>query len=150
MEPNPASSRSLQEITELLRDLDFALLTTITDGGALASRPMSNNREVEYDGDSWFFAPEDSRMIADLAQNPHASLGYQGKSGLLGLRPLFVTVEGEAELIRDRDQFAAHWHKELERWWPEGIDTPGLVLIRVRAQRIHWWEGEEEGEVVLA
>ena len=30
-----------------------------------------------------------------------------------------------------------------------GIDTPGLVLIKVEAQRLHWWNGEDDGELVL-
>ena len=28
-------------------------------------------------------------------------------------------------------------------------DTPGLVLIKVHAIRIHYWDGEDEGEVAL-
>lgn len=149
MNANSSPAWGLAEIAEKMRDLDFALLTTRTEGGALASRPMSNNREVEFDGDSWFFTVEDSRMVADIARDSQVSLGYQAKSGLLGLRPLFLAVEGDAELIRDRALFADHWHQELGRWWPEGVDTPGLVLIRVHARRIHWWDGGSEGEVVV-
>ena len=35
------------------------MLNTHTDGGQIATRPMSNNRDVEYDGDSWFFVAEE-------------------------------------------------------------------------------------------
>ncbi len=37
----------------------------------------------------------------------------------------------------------------LERWFKDGVDTPGLVLIKVHAGRIHYWDGEDEGEVNL-
>ncbi|MFD1703681.1 pyridoxamine 5'-phosphate oxidase family protein [Methylopila henanensis] len=67
----------------------------------------------------------------------------------IGLRPFFSCFEGEAELIRDRAAFAAHWTKDIDRWFPNGIDTPGIVLIKVRAERIHWWDGEDEGEIVV-
>jgi general stress protein 26 len=60
---------------------------------------------------------------------------------------LFIAVDGTAQLIRDRSQFEAHWTKDLDRWFPEGIDTPDLVLIRVHAGRIHYWDGEDEGVV---
>ncbi|MDB5380458.1 MAG: hypothetical protein JWO26_90, partial [Rhodospirillales bacterium] len=28
-----------------------------------------------------------------------------------------------------------------------GVDTAGVVMINVRAKRIHYWRGEEEGEL---
>lgn len=43
---------SLADISKKMRDIDVAMLSTHTDGGAIAGRPMSNNREVDYDGDS--------------------------------------------------------------------------------------------------
>lgn len=137
------------ELAEKMRDLDFCLLSTKAADGSIAARPMSNNREVEFDGNSWFFSDDSARMVDEIAADPSVGLGFQGKAGMLGLRPLFIAVEGRADLIRDKAQFAAHWTKDLERWWPEGIDTPGLVLIRVEATRVHYWDGEDEGEVSL-
>ena len=45
--------------------------------------------------------------------------------------------------------FADHWTKDLERWWPDGIETPGIVLIHVRGLCAHYWDGEDEGEIPL-
>ena len=56
-------------------------------------------------------------------------------------------MEGRAELIRDKAAFAAHWTKDLDRWFEQGVDTPGLVLIEVQATRVHYWDGEDEGEI---
>ena len=110
---------------------------------------MSNNREVDYDGSAWFFTEETTLMVSDIKADPAVNLSYQGKSGLLGQRPFFLAVEGTAMLIRDKAQFEAHWTKGLERWWPQGTQTPGLVLIRVIGERAHYWDGEEEGELLL-
>ena len=79
-------------------------------------------------------------------------LSYQGKAGLLGVvgKPgMFIHVEGEARLVCDKATFAEHWQKELDMWFKDGIDTPGLVLIEADAKRIHYWDGMEEGEVRL-
>jgi general stress protein 26 len=142
-------TKTLEQLAEKMRDIDFAMLSTHTQGGAIGARPMSNNREVDYDGDSWFFADETALMVADIERDPQVSLSYQGKSGLLGMRPLFIAIEGRAEIVRDRALFAAHWTSGLERWWPQGIDTPELVLIRVTGERAHYWDGENEGELIL-
>jgi len=142
-------TRTLAELAEIMKDIDFAMLSTHTQNGAIASRPMSNNRQVEYDGDNWFFACEDTRLIDDIRANPDVGLGFQGKAGLLGMRPLFVSIEGKAELIKDKVQFEAHWTRDLELWFKEGVDTPGLTLIKVHGIRAHYWDGEDQGEIVL-
>ncbi len=140
---------SLADIAEKMRDIDFTILSTRTEGGAIAGRPMSNNREVEFDGDAFFFACDNTRTVSDIARDPRVGLGFQGKSGALGLKPFFLTVEGRAELIRDKAAFAEHWTKDLDRWFEQGIDTPGLVLIKVSAERLHYWDGGDEGELHL-
>lgn len=140
---------TMDEVAEAMRDIDFCTLATVTEGGAIAARPMSNNREVAFDGDVWFFSSEDTRMASDIAANPQVGVTYQGGAGIkgiLGAPGAFYHVEGRAELVRDKVQFVEHWHKSLERWYEQGIDTPGLLLIRVRATRIHYWDGEDEGE----
>jgi general stress protein 26 len=142
-------TKTLPDLAKRMRDIDFAMLATHTDGGAIAARPMSNNRQVEYDGDSWFFADGNTRMVADIERTSDVSLTYQGTAGLLGMRPFFIAIEGHARLVRDKTLFAAHWTSGLERWWPQGIETPDLVLIQVTGERAHYWDGEDEGELIL-
>lgn len=140
---------TLAELSEKMRDIDFAMLSTRTDGGAIASRPMSNNRDVDYDGDSWFFSYDSARTIVDINRDPQAGLTFTGSKGLLGKPPIFIGIEGKADLIRDKAAFEAHWQKGLDRWFPQGTDTRGLILIRVQAERVHYWDGEDAGEVKL-
>ena len=140
---------TLQDISEKMRDIDFAMLSTWTEGGAIAARPMSNNRQVEFDGDSYFFTCEDTRTVGDIRRETSVGLSYQGKSGVLGMKPFFITVEGRAELIDDKGRFAQHWTKDLDAWFKEGIDTPGLLLVKVEAKRLHYWDGYDEAEIPL-
>lgn len=42
------------------------MLATHTGGGGIAMRPMSNNGEVDYDGDPYYFAWAAARMVADI------------------------------------------------------------------------------------
>ena len=81
------ADKSLAELAEKMKDIDFAILSTRTGSGAIAARPMSNNRQVDYDGDSYFFACDDSGSVADIEGEPRVGLAYQAKSGMLGMRP---------------------------------------------------------------
>lgn len=138
---------TLHDLSHAMRKIDFAMLTTRTEGDQLATRPMSNNGEVEWQGDSFYFSYEHARTVRDIEADPRVSLSFQGSAGLLGKPPLFVAVEGEARIHRDKGAFAEHWTSDLDRWFPQGIDTPGIALIQVSAVRIHYWDGSEDGEV---
>lgn len=140
--------RAIADLAEKMKDIDFTMLATHHDG-AIAARPMSNNREVDWDGDSWYFTWNDALMVADIEHDPKVTLTFQGTAGVLGMRPFFVAIEGEADLIRDKTQFAEHWTKDLDRWFQQGIETPGVTMIHVRATRAHYWDGEDEGEVAV-
>ena len=136
-------SKTLAELSRKMRQIDITMLSTHTEDGQIAGRPMSNNGEVDYDGDSYYFTWDRSRMVEDIERDPKVGLGFQGA------KSFHVAVEGTAELIRDKAEFAAHWSKDLDRWFERGIDTEGLIMIKVHATRIHYWDGEENGELVL-
>jgi general stress protein 26 len=142
-------SKTLADLSEKMRDIDFTMLSTKTRGGAVGARPMSNNRQVDYDGDSYYFTTSDTLMVSDIDADPNVGLSFQGKSGILGQRPFFVAVEGVADLVHDKGAFAEHWTTDLDRWFAQGIDTPGLTMIHVHAARVHYWDGEDEGEIAL-
>lgn len=140
-------TKSLDDLAEIMRDIDFTMLSTKSSDGGIAARPMSNNRDVAFDGDSYFFTLDDTKTVTDIQSDANVGMTLHGNSGLLGKPPIFIAAEGKAELIRDKAQFEAHWTKDLDRWFEQGVDTPGLVLIKVHADRLHYWDGEDQGEV---
>ena len=137
------SQMSLSDLSEKMRDIDIAMLSTYAENGAIAGRPMSNNGEVDYDGDSYYFTWKDSRMVSDIQRQSKVSLTFQGEKAFL------VAVEGKAELTDDKQKFADHWTPDLDRWFEDGIDTEGVVMIKVKAERVHYWDGEDDGEITL-
>lgn len=143
------SEMTLADLSEKMSDIDFAMLVTKSSQGELASRPMSNNGDVKYEGTSYFFAYAETRTVSDISADPKVALTMQGSKGLFGSPPLFLAIEGHAELIRDKAAFAEHWDSDLDYWFEQGIDTPGIVLIKVGAKRIHYWNGKDEGDIVV-
>ena len=141
---------ALSEIAKKMKDIDFCMMITQGSDGGFAGRPMSNNQDVEYTGDSFFFSLQDTTAVHDIERNKHVGLSFAGPKGLLGKPPLFIQVAGQGQLIRDKAEFEKHWVKDLEYWFKDGVNTPGLVLIKVHASRIHYWNGEENGEIKVS
>jgi general stress protein 26 len=142
------SKKSLAEIAKEMAGIDIAILSTHTENGEIANRPMSNNGDVTYDGTSYYFTYEQARAVSDIQQNPKVALGFSSEAGLFSTG-IYVAVEGAAELIRDKATFTQHWTSDLDKWFDNGVDTPGIVLIKVKAKRITYWKGRDEGEVEL-
>ena len=68
------AGKSLSDLSEKMRDIDFVMLQTKSQGGKVAGRPMSNNQDVEYDGDSYFFLMQDSRTFSDIKADDNVNL----------------------------------------------------------------------------
>ncbi len=131
---------NLKDIAQKMRSLDIATLVTVAEDGSLAARPMSNNGDVDFDGKSYYFSYEESDKIKQIGRNPQVQLAFEGDDDL------YVTVSGQAELIRDKAEFEKHWVAELEQWFEQGTDTPGMVLLCVKAKQAKYWQGMEMGE----
>ena len=141
------TSISLPDIAKRLKKIDFCMMSTTAQSGVISNRPMSNNGDVEYDGDSWFFSFEETGKVADIARDPRVTLSFTEPPSLLGKPGIFISVEGSATLLRDIALFEKHWVADLERWFEQGAETPGLVLIKVHADRIKYWDGEDNGTI---
>ena len=48
-----AAKLSLDQLADKMKGIDIAILSTHTEGKAIANRPMSNNGDVRYDGTSY-------------------------------------------------------------------------------------------------
>jgi general stress protein 26 len=142
------SKKSLAEIAKEMAGIDIAILSTHTESGEIANRPMSNNGDMTYDATSYYFSYEQARAVSDIQRYPKVALGFSSETGLFS-KGIYVAVEGAAELIRDKATFKQHWTSDLDKWFDNGVDTPGIVLIKVKAKRITYWKGREEGEVEL-
>ena len=137
------SEKTLSEISSQMKKIDITMMSTHTSGKEIAARPMSNNRDVDYEGQSFYFTLDDTRTVSDIAKNSNVGLSFQGD------KAFFIDVEGDADLVRDKAAFKEHWTPDLDEWFENGVDTEGLVMIKVDATRIHYWDGMDEGEVKL-
>lgn len=130
------------QLVEAMKDMDICFMAT-KDGDKLCSRPMSNNAQVDWDGNNWFFTNGDTRKVRQLNADPTVMLDFSGEKDWISLR-------GSAQLHRDdKPLFEKHWTKDIDKWFPEGVDTPGLVLIQVIAEEAELFGALGDGFVEL-
>jgi general stress protein 26 len=73
------TNKNLADIAEEMAGIDIAILSTHTENGEIANRPMSNNGGVSYDGTSYYFTYEQARAVADIQRNPKVALGLSSE-----------------------------------------------------------------------
>lgn len=131
---------SLKAIAEKMKNLDFCMMITQDGRHGYHSRPMSNNGKVEYDGNSWFFTYEDSNKVRQIEADAKVALIYQTDD------MLFIECYGQGSIIRQRAKMEERWVDELNQWFPQGLDTPGICMVKVEATRVQFWGKDGDGE----
>ena len=127
-----AGSDEVAKVRQLIKDENIAMLTTVGEDGGLVSRPMGV-QAVDFDGDLWFFAAQDSHKVAEIAHDSSANAAFSGSSS-------WVSLSGRASVVRDRDKIRELWNPVAEAWFPDGPDTPEVVLVRLHADTAEYWD----------
>ncbi|HEY0703078.1 MAG TPA: pyridoxamine 5'-phosphate oxidase family protein [Candidatus Acidoferrales bacterium] len=131
-ENHPADD--LAKLRDLIKDIKFAMLTTVSRAGLLVSRPMTTQNE-NFDGVLWFFAGLDSPKTEDLEAHPEVNLAY-AKPGSME----FVSVSGTAKISMDRAKMQELWSDTYKAWFPQGLDDPNLCLLRIEVTAAEYWD----------
>ena len=134
------AKKSMQSIAAKMKDLDICMMSTQTARGQVASRPMSNNGQVEYNGVSYFFTWEKGNLVKEIKADPQVNLSFSGP------KRLYLSVSGKAKLVSKRSAMEEHWTDSLNQWFKKGLDTPGVIMIEVKAKSVRYWQDNEQGE----
>jgi general stress protein 26 len=128
----------LGKLREIVKAVDICMLTTVDEGGDPHSRPMSNNREVEFDGDLWFFTYGSSHKVDEVGRVARVNASFADVDA-----QQYASLTGRAEVVRDRAKIEELWKPELRAWFPEGVETPDIALLKVTVERAEYWDGPQ-------
>ncbi|MFB4168213.1 pyridoxamine 5'-phosphate oxidase family protein [Virgibacillus sp. JSM 102003] len=128
---NNMKQDDIETLREIIKDVDTAMLTTVTEEG-LVSRPMKT-QEVEFDGDLWFFTKKETNKYDEILHNQDVNVAYVGKS--------YVSVRGRAEIVEDLGKKKELWSKIYEKIMQSSYDDPNVILIKVNVEAAEYWEG---------
>ena len=125
----------LQKLRELVKDIDFCMLTTVDENGDLHSRPMSSNGDIDQNGDIWFFTSASSHKVSEIEKLPKVNVSFADPDN-----QHYISISGNAQLVRDRDKIEELWRPEFKMWFPEGKDDPNIALLRVSLKKAEYWD----------
>lgn len=128
-------SEGIAKIAELVKDARIAMLTTMTSDGKHLARPMAL-QEIEFDGDLWFFVGDDSDKVAEITANPSVNVSFSNAKNTA-----WTSIAGTASIVHDKAKAEELWSPVLNAWFPDGLDTPNLGLIKVHADSAEYWDG---------
>jgi general stress protein 26 len=134
MDNRDAKQEQWAELLGKIRDIKFAMLTTLNEEGFLHSRPMAT-LEAGEEGVLWFFTGRTTLKAREIAAHPRVNLAYSD-----GGHDTFVSLAGEAHLVGDRGKAEELWNPIMKAWFPQGLDDPDLVLMRVDVEEAEYWD----------
>jgi general stress protein 26 len=127
-------TEQLRKLNELIKNARICMFTTMTPEGRHVARPMGL-QEVEFDGDLWFLTEQSSPKVAEFQQHPQVNISISDQK-----HNAWVSVSGTAELLHDRAKIEELWSPFYKAYFPQGLDTPGLALIKVHADTAEYWD----------
>lgn len=124
----------LQEVAALVEEIKFGMLCTEEADGSLRSRPMAT-MQMDADGALWFFTALDSAKLEEAEQHRQVSVSYARPD-----KQDYLSVSGSAQIVRDREKMQALWTPWVKPWFPQGLDDPDLVLLKVTISDAEYWK----------
>lgn len=125
---------AIEKLQSLIEDIDFAMLTTVDTDGVLRSRPMSTQK-AEFDGDLWFFTSDKTHKVEEIERDSRVNASYANPDD-----NVYVSVSGQASITKDRAKMEELWNPILKAWFPDGLDTPGICLLKVSVEQAEYWD----------
>ncbi len=136
MQDQPTSRVAAQAFRDLVKDIPFAMFTTVTGDGTLRSRPMVAHPEA-YDGFLWFLTRTTSPLTTEIAGNAQVNISYVSAP-----EDRFVSASGRAAVVRDASQAARLWSSAFSKWFPAGPGDAELSLVKIDVSRTEYWDAK--------
>ena len=132
MNIKPQATGELTKLGELIEDMRIAMLTTFEDDDqALMSRPMSPQELCEK-GAIWFLTDPNSNKVKHLQV---MNLGFSDESN-----SVYVSISGHGEIVTDRALIERFWTPFARPWFPDGVDSSNLALLKFVPHSAEYWD----------
>jgi general stress protein 26 len=140
-----ARTQAWQHLQRLIKDVETAMLTTVSEEDFLRSRPMKTQHSDNDGGVLWFFISDHKATAQELAEDPRVNVSYSKSDS-----QQFVSVSGLGEVVHDDEKKHELWKPVYQTWFPDGVDDPHLALLKVYIEKAEYWDAPDSKWLELA
>ncbi len=134
---------AIEKIKGLVKSADICLFTTDLSTVPLVTRPMST-QHVDDEGALWFLSERSSDKNRDIEKDKRVQLFYFNKSN-----SEYLSIYGNAEISTDKDKIKELWTPIAKAWFTEGVDDPGISIIKVKTIEAYYWDTKNNKMVAM-
>lgn len=91
---NQNRNEQLKTINDMVKDVKFAMLTTVTSEGHLHACPMTTSDFDLEAKEIWFIGDARTESVKDIKNNPQVNLAYTSNNA-----KDYLSINGKAELV---------------------------------------------------
>lgn len=132
MNIRPQQHDTMKKVAELVKGINVCMLTAGC-GGRLISHPM-HPLELDDQGDFWFFASRHSAEQLDLS---FVNIAFSDED-----RAIYISLSGNAALMRDRARIEELWLPSIKPWFSQGTDDADLSLLKFSTHTAAYWDAK--------
>ena len=126
----------ISKLREKIDPIQFCMMTTLSADHNLLSRPMTH-QAIDEDGTLWFFTSDDSQVAEDLYRQSVINISFSNPAD-----NVYVSMSGEAVLIKDTQKAKQLWNSMVNVWFPNGPQDPRLALIKFSTYSAEYWDAD--------
>ena len=93
----------------------------------------------------WFFTRIDAAKVKEVQQEHTVNVSYADRD-----HQRYVSVSGQATVLRDQEKIDELWNPMAKVWFPGGKDDPSLALLKVQVTQAEYWDAAANRMVQLA
>lgn len=122
-----------EKIWTLLGEFNTAMLVTVDGKSIIRARPMAI-AGIDKGRKIWFITAADTAKLHEISERTRVGVVCQKGHAL------FLSLSGDATLMRDPAKVAELWSESFRIWFPDGKEDPNIVLIAVQPTRAEYWD----------
>lgn len=136
------SREALEKMTEMVNEIDFAMLLTDLKSQPISAVPMST-KKVDEEGNIWFLSGLNSDHNTNIVNSPEVQLLYSDVSDME-----FISIYGRATIVADPSILNDLYERSDDAWFT-GENDPNLTAIKVVPEEAYYWDNKYNKYVSL-
>lgn len=133
---------ALSKMKSMVKSIKTAMMLTDLGNKPLSAIPMTT-KEVDKEGNIWFFSRLDSDHNGDIVKDNDVQLLYSNVSD-----KEFISIYGKASIETNKEVLEAFYSKIDDAWF-NGADDPNLTAIKFVPKEAYFWDTKQNKYISL-